>query len=80
MVSEWRSGFRVEGRDGATVVRAHSEFRPKNLLVRMVTPMVERRFHRAQRAILLGLKTWIDTSDRGRGEAGSTTTTRGPVS
>jgi uncharacterized protein YndB with AHSA1/START domain len=56
MVSDWRSGFSLAERDGATLVTAESTFRPGNLLVRALLPLIRRRFHRAQRAILRGLQ------------------------
>jgi uncharacterized protein YndB with AHSA1/START domain len=61
MVSDWQSGFALERRDGATLVRAQSAFRPKNVLVRIVSPIVTRKFRQAQQAILAGLKQSIET-------------------
>lgn len=60
MVSDWRAGFRLERRDGATLVKAESAFRPKNVLVRLTGPIVRRKFHRTQQAILAGLKRFIE--------------------
>jgi len=57
MVTDWTAGFRLEPADaGATRVIAESDFAPKNALVRLMMPMVRRKFHGAQRAILAGLK------------------------
>jgi hypothetical protein len=56
-VTDWTAGFRVEPRDaGGTSVTAESAFRPRNLLVRFLSPIVRRKFHQAQRSILAGLK------------------------
>jgi uncharacterized protein YndB with AHSA1/START domain len=63
MVSSWRSGFGLAERDGATVVTAHSTFRPNNLLVRAMLPVIRRKFHQTQRAILRGLRDAVE-SDR----------------
>jgi hypothetical protein len=60
MVSDWRSGFRLAARDGATIVTAHSTFRPHNVLVRAMLPMVRRKFHRTQQAILRGLQDAVE--------------------
>jgi uncharacterized protein YndB with AHSA1/START domain len=56
MVSDWRSGFSLAGRDGATIVTAESTFRPRNLFVRAMLPLIRRKFHQTQRAILRGLE------------------------
>jgi uncharacterized protein YndB with AHSA1/START domain len=56
MVSGWRSGFSLAERDGATIVTAQSTFRPNNVLVRAMLPMIRRRFHQTQQAILRGLQ------------------------
>jgi uncharacterized protein YndB with AHSA1/START domain len=57
LVSDWSAGFGLEARDGAsTRVTAESVFEPKNALVRLMLPLVRRKFHQAQRAILAGLK------------------------
>jgi uncharacterized protein YndB with AHSA1/START domain len=62
MVSDWRAGFALEGRDGVTLVKAQSAFQPRNVLVRMTSPIVRRKFHQTQRAILSGLKRSIETA------------------
>jgi hypothetical protein len=60
MVSDWRAGFELEARDGSTLVRAQSRFQPKNLVARLAMPVVRRKFHGAQRAILSGLKRSVE--------------------
>lgn len=56
MVSDWTAGFRLEPAGaGKTRVVAESEFAPKNLFVRVMMPMVRRKFHQTQRAILAAL-------------------------
>jgi uncharacterized protein YndB with AHSA1/START domain len=60
MVSDWTAGFGLESRDGGTIVRAESVFQPRNVLVRLMLPMVRRKFHGAQQAILAGLKTSVE--------------------
>lgn len=60
LVSNWRAGFRLAPADGGTNVIAESIFEPKNMLVRLMLPMVRRKFHGAQRAILAGLKTAVE--------------------
>jgi uncharacterized protein YndB with AHSA1/START domain len=60
MVSGWRSGFSVAEREGATVVTAQSTFRPNSVLVRAMLPLVRRKFHQTQRAILRGLQEAVE--------------------
>jgi len=60
MVSGWRSGFSLAERDGATIVTAHSTFRPNNLLVRAMLPVIRRKFHKTQQAILRGLREAVE--------------------
>jgi hypothetical protein len=60
MVSDWRSGFRLESRDRATLVTAESVFQPRSLGLRLMTPMVRGKFHKVQRQILSALKGSID--------------------
>jgi uncharacterized protein YndB with AHSA1/START domain len=55
MVRDWQAGFRLEPRDGRTLVVAVSSFTPRNPLVRLLAPVIRRRFHRAQTGILAGL-------------------------
>jgi hypothetical protein len=61
MVSGWRAGFELEARNGATLVSARSDFRPKNMLVRAAGPVVRRKFHGAQQQILSGLKRAVES-------------------
>ena len=56
MVSDWRAGFELEPLDGMTLVTARSTFQAKSVLVQAMGPIVRLKFHRAQRAILAGLK------------------------
>jgi uncharacterized protein YndB with AHSA1/START domain len=60
MVSGWRSGFSVAEREGATVVTAQSTFRPDSVLVRAMLPLIRRKFHQTQRAILGGLQEAVE--------------------
>jgi hypothetical protein len=46
-------------RPAATRVRAESVSRPK-LLTRLMTPVIRRKFHQAQRAILDGLRQHVE--------------------
>lgn len=62
MVTDWQAGFRLVSQDDGTVVTACSVFRPRNLAVRAVTPLIRRRFHSAQRAILAGLKRYVESA------------------
>jgi carbon monoxide dehydrogenase subunit G len=61
MVSDWRAGFELEARDGATLVSARSDFRPRNVLMRVAAPIVKRKFHGAQQEILSGLKRAVES-------------------
>jgi hypothetical protein len=61
LVTGWRSGFSLAERDGATLVTAHSTFRPRNLLVRAMLPMIRRKFHQTQRAILRSLQKAVES-------------------
>jgi uncharacterized protein YndB with AHSA1/START domain len=63
MVSNWRAGFSLTPRDGKTLVTAESTFEPNNLLVRPMLPMIRRKFHQTQRAILAALKESFETHD-----------------
>jgi hypothetical protein len=56
MVADWRTGFSLQPQGpGATLVRAQSLFRPR-LVARLMAPLIRRKFHQTQRAILNGLK------------------------
>jgi uncharacterized protein YndB with AHSA1/START domain len=77
MVSSWLSGFRLERRDGATLVTAESMFRPKNVGLRLMTPIVRRKFHKTQQRILTALKTSIEArEDRACSHADAITSAR----
>jgi uncharacterized protein YndB with AHSA1/START domain len=56
MVSGWCAGFTLEERDGVTAVSAESRFRPRNIAVRAMLPLIRRKFHQTQRDILGGLE------------------------
>lgn len=57
LVSDWTAGFRLEPAGaGATRVVAESDFAPRNVLVRLMMPIVRRKFHQTQQAILAALK------------------------
>jgi hypothetical protein len=61
-VSNWRAGFSLTERDdAATVVTAESTFEPNNLLVRAMLPIIRRKFHQTQRAILAAPKQSLET-------------------
>lgn len=63
MVSDWRAGFTLQARDGATCVTAESVFEPKSALLRLMSPLIKRKFHQAQRAILAALKQAAENAD-----------------
>jgi hypothetical protein len=56
MASDWRAGFSLHERDGATVISAESRFRPRNIVVRAMLPLIRFKFHKTQREILRGLE------------------------
>lgn len=61
MVTEWRTGFQLIPQGGdATRVRAISQFRPKGPVVRVMMPVIRRKFHQTQRAILHELKQHVE--------------------
>jgi uncharacterized protein YndB with AHSA1/START domain len=68
LVSDWTAGFRVEPTDGAARVTAESVFAPRNVLVGLVMPLVRRKFHQTQRAILAGLKDAVERPSAFEGE------------
>lgn len=60
MVSDWSAGFSLEPQgSGATRVTAQSLFTPR-LPARLMMPVIRRKFHQAQRAILDGLKQYTE--------------------
>lgn len=61
MVSDWSAGFSLEPRgSNTTVVTAQSVFSPKKFFVRLMMPMIRRKFHKFQQAILNGLKHHVE--------------------
>jgi len=66
MVSDWRAGFRLAGapQAEATTVTAFSSFAPAKPLVRLAMPLIRRRFHHTQRAILAALKRHVESQHR----------------
>jgi uncharacterized protein YndB with AHSA1/START domain len=60
MVTGWRAGFALARSESGTVVTAESIFRPRNLLVRAMLPIIRRKFHQTQQAILRGLKDSLE--------------------
>lgn len=60
MVTDWTAGFvlRPSGPHD-TVVTAVSIFRPRNWMIRLMLPLIRRKFHQTQRAILGGLVTHL---------------------
>lgn len=60
MVSAWRAGFWLEPNGSSTLVTARSAFEPRNVLIRAMLPLIRRRFHETQRAILAGLQRSVE--------------------
>jgi uncharacterized protein YndB with AHSA1/START domain len=60
MASDWTAGFTLRETDSGTIVTAQSSFKPRNAAARLLLPIVRRRFHGAQRAILNGLKQYVE--------------------
>jgi uncharacterized protein YndB with AHSA1/START domain len=61
LVSDWTAGFVLEpAGSGATRIRAQSVFKRKNPLLVLLMPMITRKFHRTQQAILAGLKQFVE--------------------
>lgn len=60
MAADWETGFSLEphGPD-ETRVRARSRFRPR-LLVRVMMPVIRRKFHQTQRSILDELRQHVE--------------------
>jgi hypothetical protein len=65
MVSNWRAGFSLTPRDGETLVTAESTFEPNGLLVLAMLPIIRRKFHHTQRAILAALKQSLECEQGG---------------
>jgi uncharacterized protein YndB with AHSA1/START domain len=66
MVSGWRAGFSLAERGGATIVTADSTFRPNNMFVRAMLPLIRRKFHQTQQAILRGLQDAVEAGGESR--------------
>lgn len=66
MVTDWRSGFRLNDDGGGTVVTAWSNFRPK-WFVWPLLPVIRRKFQQTQQEILKGwpLYTYLGDADPG---------------
>jgi uncharacterized protein YndB with AHSA1/START domain len=61
LVSDWSAGFVLEpAGSGATLVKAQSVFVRKNPLLVLMLPMIRRKFHKTQQAILAGLKQFVE--------------------
>lgn len=61
MVSDWSAGFSLEPRgSNTTVVTAQSIFTPKKFFVRLMMPVIRRKFHQTRHAILNGLKHHVE--------------------
>lgn len=61
MVSNWAAGFALEARGAnVTAVTAQSTFLPKNFFVRLMMPLIRRKFHQTQRVILSRLREFIE--------------------
>lgn len=55
MVSDWTAGFSLTRSGEHALVTAESAFRPRNPFVLAMMPLVRRKFHQTQQAILDGL-------------------------
>ena len=61
LVSDWTAGFVLEpAGSGATHVTAQSVFKRKSPVLVLMMPMIRRKFHQTQRAILAGLKQFAE--------------------
>jgi uncharacterized protein YndB with AHSA1/START domain len=61
LVSDWTAGFVLEPvGSGATRVTAQSVFKRKNPLLLLMMPMIRRKFHQTQQAILAALKQFAE--------------------
>jgi Polyketide cyclase / dehydrase and lipid transport len=52
MASNPRTGFTLAPHGGGTLVTARSAFEPRNIAVRAMMPLIRRKFHATQEAIL----------------------------
>jgi len=61
LVSDWTAGFVLEpAGPGKMRVGAQSVFERKNPLLVLMLPMIRRKFHQTQRAILAALKEFVE--------------------
>jgi uncharacterized protein YndB with AHSA1/START domain len=61
LVSDWTAGFALEPAGAETTrVRAQSVFRPRNPLLVLAMPIVRRKFHQTQQAILAALQQSVE--------------------
>jgi carbon monoxide dehydrogenase subunit G len=61
LVADWTAGFALEPTGvEATRVRAQSVFRPRNPLLVLAMPIVRRKFHQTQQAILAALQQSVE--------------------
>ena len=61
LVSDWTAGFVLEPTgSGATRVTAQSVFEPRKPLLALMLPVIRRKFHQTQKAILAGLKHFVE--------------------
>lgn len=67
MAKDWTAGFTLQPHsDNETRVEARSVFSSRTLLARIMLPLIRRKFHQTQRAILDGLRQHVE--DRSRAE------------
>ena len=69
MAKDWTAGFALEPRsDNQTRVEARSVFSLRTLLARIMLPLIRRKFHQTQRAILDGLRQHVEDRSRAQEE------------
>ncbi len=65
LVSDWTAGFVLEpAGPGATRVTAQSSFKRRNALLLPLMPLIRRKFHQTQQAILEALKQSVEETSR----------------
>lgn len=65
MAKDWTAGFTLQPHsDNETRVEARSVFSPRTFLARIMLPLIRRKFHQTQRAILNGLKQHVEERSR----------------
>jgi uncharacterized protein YndB with AHSA1/START domain len=63
LVDNWSAGFTLEATGSTTtLVKARSVFGPASPFLRLMLPVVQRKFHRSQRTILAHLKEFIENA------------------